>query len=341
MSDALTGAGISSICAAFDLGEPSGDVTPVAGGLTHRMLRLATSRGVFAVKLINRDWGNPDYVPWYERAFKVELAAFAAGIAMPRPVPVAWTGACLAEIADGARSPIMARVHEWVEGAPLTHESASASDAREVGAIVAAIHALAIAPTGNAEHLSSALDRVHWGNLLERGRAGGTAWSGALEAALPIVDGLIAFVQSATPDVRSMIMSHRDSDAKNVLRAKDGRLLLIDWDAASPVVARRDVATHALVWGGGYAGEPNPALARAFVAGYRGAGGVYDNPRADDFAEFLRVMLYWCEFNLRRTLGERLASESHRKIAEAEVRHLLAAFPRFAHSSAAWAKMLA
>jgi hypothetical protein len=299
------------------------------------MFRLETARGVFAIKIVNRDWGNADYVPWYERAFKLELAAYDAGIAMPRPIPVAATGACLPEI-DGA-PPITCRAHEWVEGEAVRHGEYGDGEARTVGGMIARVHSLNFVPDRSTDFRPITLDPAHWRTLLEKGAS--AEWRGALAAAMPAVDEMIALA-SAVPSDAAPIMSHRDSDAKNVLRAKDGRLLLIDWDAAGPIVARHDVAMHALVWGGGYAGEPDATLARAFVAGYRAAGGTFDDPRAEDFAEFLRVMLGWCEFNLRRTLGERLADESHRKIAEDEVRHLLAAFPRFARSPAAWAKML-
>ncbi len=69
-------------CEAFGLGAPVEPLVGVSGGGTHRLWRLTTTRGVFAVKALNRDFENPDYVGWYERAFPVELAAFDARVPM-------------------------------------------------------------------------------------------------------------------------------------------------------------------------------------------------------------------------------------------------------------------
>jgi hypothetical protein len=98
---------------------------------------------------------------------------------------------------------------------------------------------------------------------------------------------------------------------------------------------------HAIVWGGGYTREPDAASARAFLAGYRDAGGDFDSPRREDFAAFARAMLGSLAFNLGRTLGDRLADETHLVIARRQVAHLIGALPRFARSLDAWARMLA
>jgi len=41
---------LSTICDAFAIGTPKGTPQPVTGGLLHRMWRLETNNGVFAVK---------------------------------------------------------------------------------------------------------------------------------------------------------------------------------------------------------------------------------------------------------------------------------------------------
>ena len=43
------------LCEALDLGDRRGDITPVAGGFHHRMWRLPTSTGVYAVKQLAPD----------------------------------------------------------------------------------------------------------------------------------------------------------------------------------------------------------------------------------------------------------------------------------------------
>lgn len=120
----------------------------------------------------------------------------------------------------------------------------------------------------------------------------------------------------------------------------NGGLMLVDWDAAGPVSPRHEVAKEALNWSGVHLGELDPAVAHALIEGYRRTDGTYDDPRPEDFGEFVAVMLAWCEYNVRRSLGERLHDETDRALAQRQARRILTNFPRFARSLDSWAEML-
>lgn len=327
---------VDAVCAAFGLGSRRGPLTRAPGGMAHTVWRLDTDRGRFAIKQINRNWKIESEAAWYERAFQLEKAAGATGIPIAPPIPHALTGACLVEVDVGDERPMTFRAHGWVESTVVRQEDCGPHEACAVGGMLARIHALRVAPGSMPRRSPPALDLAHWRSLLDRAPA--ADWHDDLAARLPVIDELIAL---ATLSGDGRIMSHRDCDAKNVLRTPEGRLLLIDWDAAGPIAPREDVAMHAVVWGGGYRHDPDPASARAFLAGYRDAGGDFDSPRQEDFAEFMRVMLGSLAFNLGRTLGDRLADETHLVIAQRQVAHLIGALPRFARSLDAWARMLA
>ena len=96
------------------------------------MWQLETDRGRFAVKELNRDHSDPDYVQRYERAFVVELAAYKANVPMPRPVPVPDTPRCLAEL-DDSDEPVTVRVHEWIDGENAARIEVTLELARSVG----------------------------------------------------------------------------------------------------------------------------------------------------------------------------------------------------------------
>ena len=310
-------------------------MTRVDGGMAHTMWRLQTDRGVFAIKQINRNWAVPHEAAGYERASQIESAAGAAGIPIAPPVRHAQTGMCIVEIAVGDARPLTFRVHEWVDGSVLRQEECGPDEARAIGGILACIHALGISAGDRSPPMPPAVHREHWRSLLERGAS--AEWHDDLAAIQPAIDELIVVAASGGGE---RVMSHRDLDAKNVLRTPDGRLVIIDWDTAGPTVPREDVARHAIVWGGGYEHDPDPESVRAFIAGYRDAGGEFAAPRREDFAEYMRAMLGSLAFNLGRTLGERLADETHRPIAERQVAHLVGAMPRFARSLDDWAAML-
>ena len=232
---------LSAVCELFDLGAPIGAPTAVSGGLTNRLWRVTTTNGVFAVKQMNRDPDRADYVAWFDRAFTLEQAAFRAGIPIPRPVPVASTGGCLGELQLADTGAITVRVHEWIEGEPLSNgEIYPAEVAARVAVILANIHALGLTADVDATEALRVFGSEHWLALAERAHADAAGWAPELRLLLPVLDELEAYVKAAHGDPTPLLLSHRDSDKKNFMRTPAGELILVDWDAAGPVNPRHD-----------------------------------------------------------------------------------------------------
>jgi thiamine kinase-like enzyme len=325
----------------FDLGIPKGPVEPVPAGLSHRMWRLETTHGVFAVKQLNRDWANPDYVDWYERAFSVEMAAFYAGISVPRPIAAHGTGHCLAELPGHNEQRITVRVHEWMGGEPIDRISREEGVLAEVGGILAQIHLLELKTAARPDEVLRVHGNQHWSDLTERLLGTCSVWAEELRRCLVTINELEAFVVASRMELGTPHLSHRDADQKNFMVTSEGRLLLVDWDAAGPINPRHEIAKECLNWAGAHVGMPDQRLAQALLAGYRRAGGDYSSPRPSDFGEFVCDMLGWLEFNVRRTLGERLQDASDRSLGETQARMVLAKLPRIPRSIPSWVRMLA
>ncbi len=332
---------VRGVCELFGLGGPCGAATPVAGGLTHRMWAVETDRGIFAVKEINRNFDDPGYVGWYERAFALERAAFDAGVPMPRPIPDVASGRCLAEVPGTGERPMTVRAHAWVEGDKLDNSQMyPAEDATQVAVMLARIHALGMVPEASARALRRFGDE-HWRMYVERAEAAHASWAAVLRALLPTLRELEAYVSAADDDPTPLVLSHNDSDKKNVIRTPNRRLVLIDWDAAGPVNPRHDVANYALIWAGVRLGDPDRALAHAFIGAYRRAGGIDVRFRPGDVAELVSRQLTWMNFNVRRALGERLRDDSDREAGMDVIRRNAAELPRFVRSLDTWLAALA
>jgi hypothetical protein len=73
------------IAESFGLGAPTGPLVAITSGpsAVHRSWRLSTSRGRFAVKAFSRDQ-HAYGVAASEGAVRLELAALAAGVPLPR-----------------------------------------------------------------------------------------------------------------------------------------------------------------------------------------------------------------------------------------------------------------
>jgi hypothetical protein len=209
----------------FALGRPVGPAEPVTGGLSNELWRLVTGQGGWAVKRMVTNAHRPEFTANVEASYAVERRAWAAGVAMPEPVPDPATGQALAPVGGS-----LVRVHRWVEG---TTAGGSPADA---AALLATIHAAG--PARWAAPPEPAWDGDRWGAEV----------------------GPLARRVAQAPERVLVIDSHRDLDPKNTLRGTDGALLAIDWDAAGPVCAVQEAVAVALDFSGGQPGAFRAAL---------------------------------------------------------------------------------
>lgn len=331
-----------AICDLFRLGTLRGSFEAVGGGLTNRLWRCTTERGVFAVKEMSRDPNRTDYVAWFDRAFVLEQAAFATGMPMPRPIPVAATGRCLGALTDTDDKHMTVRVHEWVEGKALQNNTIYPGDvAAPVAEMLARIHNLGMPSDTPVVEAVRVFGDEYWRALAGRMAVVDGDLAAILHELLPALRDLEAYLRVAHNDATPLLVSHRDADMKNILRTSAGELMLVDWDAAGPVNPRHDLANTALVWAGVHLGDPLRASARAVVDAYRRSGGSTAPFRETDLAELVAVRLGWFEFNIHRALGERVRDASDREVGANVIRRNREQLPRFARSLDAWLAVLA
>jgi Ser/Thr protein kinase RdoA (MazF antagonist) len=329
----------ADICRAFDLGAPLDPLVPVAGGSTNRVWRLTTERGRFAVKEMAGDL-MPEWRAWIERAFRVETAAYDAGVPMPRPVAVPATGGCLAGLPGAGERPVTVRVHEWVDGEAMQRIVYGADVSSQAGGVLARIHGLRLAAEVPLAAALRVFGAEHWHSLAERVERSHIDWAWEFRAMLPVIAGMEAYVEAARADLTPLLLSHRDADQKNFMRTASGELMLVDWDAAGPVNPRHEVVKEALGWAGVHLGEPDWKAVHGFIDGYRQAGGELDVVRPTDLGEFVAVMVAWFEFNVRRMLEERAGDDAAGKLATSIVQRHFKHLPRVAAAIDRWAAKL-
>lgn len=272
----------NEVAAAFGLGTVVGEWAPVAGGGSHRMFRLSTTSGEWAVK-----WLNRSREAWWLRehllAAEVERTAAAAGVAMPRRCEP-----LLAEIpVDG--EPAAFQAHEWVHGRPVGPGDAEVS--AWVGATMAVLHRVGAPAAADERELYPV---SAWRTWL---RDADVELAAVVRAALPVVDTAVGVVAGCR-DGLTAVCSHRDVSAGNVLIGDDGPVLL-DWDSAGPEVAEWEVTRAALAFGGDEPGF------RRVVAAYEAAGGPGVPRSRAAFAGVLQGHLVGAQWTLWRALGHR------------------------------------
>ena len=235
---------------AFGLGGGATLVGPVATGRLGRIWRLTTERGSFAVK-DSRLPIEPDEV---ERDAAYQDVVRAHAVPMPAVVRTP-SGEVLAEV-EGA-----VRAYAWVDLLPRSRRL----DPAAVGRVLAAIHRVRL-PT--AEPVDGwyvdPVGAAAWRELVARLESAGAPFASRLAALVPEVLEVEAGLAPPT-DVQ---VCHRDLWADNLLRTRDGELVVLDWENAGPGSPTQELGVALFEFGCG-----EPARMQALYAAYVAAGG--------------------------------------------------------------------
>jgi Ser/Thr protein kinase RdoA (MazF antagonist) len=295
----------TAVAAAFGLGDVLEPATPVAGGRSHLMWRLRTTRGTWAVKRLNRsreDWWLRDYLV----SARIQLDAHARDFPMPRPVhPLDPAAPLLADVRVGEEIASYL-VHEWHEGRPPTTDVSA-----WVGTTLAALHTL---PAGGAP------DREphpveEWLEWLDEAP---NDFTHAVRAYLPE----IAEARAMAVDTGDLtpVSTHCDVKPDNVLETAAGPLL-VDWDSAGPDYAEWELTRAALHFSG--LGEDRTAF-DTVIRSYEAAGGHRPPASPAAFAGLLRSYLGSAAWMVWRALGHRPVTDPERAAAHTHALELLA-----------------
>lgn len=256
-------------------------MTRVHGGFAHRMFRLDTDQGSFAVKELNRD--DRRSTSPVEDVFRLECAAFAADIPIPEPI---------------SASPDLL-VHRWVEAELVPEAPVSPAFGFEIGGILARVHALDVAWTPAVADDPPARD---WAELAERAAATGQPWADELAAR---VGTLLAIAQlvGACERPGPVVLTHRDIHPWNLL-AREGRPVVLDWELAGKLDLAGELGSTALslAKGPGF-DDIDPAAFRSVVDGYVAAGGALPAPGPAWFVHTIGGWLGHTRWNVLRCLA--------------------------------------
>lgn len=308
-----------NIAAAYDLGKWDTPPQAVAGGLKHRLYYARTARGEYAVKVLSPHLRQgPDSLTRYQRAEQIARAAARAGLpavcALPGPDgPVQTVGAATV------------MVFPWLAGETLSPAPAPPEAARQIGALLGRLHALAPNVPGLEPPAVPHFPGEHWAGLARQGAEDGVAWADAVISARPDLGEWSAAASQAQRALGdTWTATHRDMDQKNVLWSDPETPLLLDWEEAGAMNPALELMGAALNWAGQAAGPPDGAVFAAFLSGYRSAAPLDPAALRHAAVAVLDKWLVWLDFNLQRSLRAARTSPEEQATANGAAMHALA-----------------
>lgn len=292
------------------LGTVQPPVLPVSGGFLHRMYKVTTDSGIYAVKQLNAEiMSRPDARDNFLRAEKLECILEKNGIPI---IPSLTVAGKKMQKADGCYFYIF----NWVEGHITNWKDITNDKCYKAGNILGKIHAI---EPGDREHLSPVFSHIDWCGYILRAKREKSELAELLtdnEALFLYAERELNKARSLLPDI--LCISDEDMDPKNVMWVgEDPWVIDLEClDYGNPVSS---VLQLALQWAGTVVYDIDVGKLTAFFDGYLNA---YDNHfRAyGDVFGVAYTWVEWLAYNIRRALGD-CGDEEERKTGISEVRN--------------------
>ena len=287
-------------------------IQSVSGGFLHRMYRVTTDCGTYAVKHLNPEiMARPGVHDNYKRAEKLERMLENAGIPI---VPSLIFGGSKMQNVEGHYFYIF----NWQEGHITDWNNISSDECKIAGNILGKIHAI---EPRNVLHQEPVLSKINWQEYVQKATEENSEIASLLaenEQLLYYAEAELNKARASLPDI--MCVSNEDMDPKNIMWDK-GNPWVIDLeclDYGNPISHALQLA---LQWSGITTCNMDIEKLVAFFDGYLEA---YDNCfRAYSSVYGLAyTWVEWLEYNIRRALGNCM-DEKERNMGISEVRNTI------------------
>lgn len=292
---------LQSLSQKLNLGKLVSEPERVAGGLLHRMYRIITTKGQYAVKKMNPSIKTKENIR-KKYQYTEDMAALFSEEGVPALLAYRYQNDPIIEIGDD-----WFMVFDWMNGTTLSPEQIDPEHAKKIGELLFLMHCLNLS---SKEKWGSSFDYFpdnHWKSLLEQAKSNQNLFS-KFDTFFPVLLDLNQnFHHSISELNKKLIISHADLDPKNVIWKQNGNPIVVDWESVRPVNPTLELIACALDWSGITIGEINNEIYKAFLDGYQS-----QDAENRVFSNDIKIACYgvagnwlaWLEFNVRRALGE-------------------------------------
>ena len=295
------------------LGTIEGEILPVSGGYMHKMFKVHTSAGTYAVKSLNPEiMSRPDAMSNYSEAEKLERILEDAGL----PVVAALSFDGKKMISVNGR---YYYIFPWIEGKITDFNSIDAEQCYIAGSLLGKIHSIDSNPVSDEESDTCDID---FKSLLDDADKKESRIAQLLEPSISLLENACAKLNEARKNLPKIkVISDDDMDPKNVMW-QNGEAYIIDLEClgyGNPVSSCLELSMQ---WAGIVTGNFNRENLEAFFKGYLEN---YDNGFRS-YHELIGIAytwVEWLEYNIRRALGMVSSDPDEIKLGETETENTI------------------
>lgn len=300
---------LKSLCKEYSLGEIN--TIPIEGGLLHKMFKVVTTKGSYAIKVLNP--------PLMEHAGVIDNMINSERISrcFAKDIPVIAAN----KIKDKNLLPLDGyyyMVFDWIDGKSIFSPHITTEHCMKIGDVLGRIHKLDISIEGIEKNIEKS-ELYQWEYYLEKGISSKSKWYKLFAKEIEnIVDLNKKLMKASIRLSEKLVISHRDLDPKNVLW-DDGNPHIIDWEAAGYVNPYQELIEVINYWTDDGKGNINRDKFVALVDAYV----KHLNLKNIDWDMILTGgydgILGWLDYNLKRALGLEGRNKEEIKLGEEQV----------------------
>lgn len=265
----------------------------LSGGLLHRMFRVKTEKGIFALKLLNAQ------IMKRPLALRNMRLSEKAAEELKRVIPLAGAVQIRGEHVHNCHEHWF-MVYPWLEGKSVFPPRIQPAHCTRIGQILAAIHCTDVQVDG-IEIETPDVEVREWKQMISLCRD-----DACKEMMLSLLPCILQWerkgYESALKLATEQVISHRDLDPKNVMW-KGMWPILIDWEAAGYINPWQEMAECLFYWCDDGNGGLRKDCFQAFIEAYGKKVQLHGAPWQEALNAAYMGPAGWLYYNLRRTAG--------------------------------------
>lgn len=270
----------------------------ITGGLLHHMYRITTSKGIYALKILNAEIMNRSEA--LKNTKNAELIAEKLSDLVPVVASLKINGSHI-NVYQG----IYYMVFPWVSGSSVFPGEIQEAHCRKIGEILGKIHSANIM-IQDIEKEMNAFERFDWNGyqrmIQENPSEQRDCFQEFLDAYSDIESWNEVACQSKDYISSKIVISHRDLDPKNIMW-EGMKPYVIDWEAAGFINPYQEFIEVVNYWTNDANGSPSKDLFQELSSSYR----TYMTFNLVDWNKIFdgscMGMLGWLDYCMKKALG--------------------------------------
>ena len=298
-----------------NLGNKINNIEKVTGGLSHRMYKVKTGKGIYAVKELNsgvmkREKAYSNFV------FSEKVTDIIKENGISAIGALKFNNDIMLKIDDS-----YFMVFEWLEGKILKAEEITDKHCEIIGKILAKIHNTDFSRIEDDERKSIETEYFEWDKYIPIAEEQKKPYIEELKENIELLYELNKnSVEALEYAKNNLVISHTDLDSKNVMW-QDEKAFIIDWEASGYINPTIELIQVAWYWSGGDIENIDYNKFEKVINSYKQN---YKGNIDKNIDILINADIYgglaWIEYNLKRSLsiGNNYDNEEI-KLAENEV----------------------